>query len=51
MATHERIENDEISVPRPRQGARRFGFAWIFLSAAIALHVADEAMTGFFVGL
>ena len=26
---------------------RRFGYAWIFLIAAIALHVTDEALTDF----
>jgi hypothetical protein len=27
--------------------ARRFGIAWVFLCAALALHVADEAATDF----
>ena len=27
--------------------AQQFGFAWIALAAALALHVADEAMTDF----
>lgn len=27
--------------------ARRFGLAWLLLSLALALHVADEALTGF----
>jgi hypothetical protein len=30
-----------------QQTAKRFGYAWIFLSAALALHVTDEAMTDF----
>lgn len=29
------------------QASRRLGHAWLFLCAAIALHVADEAATGF----
>lgn len=40
-------ENSQVSVPQGRQIARRFGYAWIFLSAALALHVTDEAMTDF----
>jgi hypothetical protein len=30
-----------------KQITRRFGYAWIFLAAALALHVTDEAMTDF----
>ena len=29
------------------EAATRFGFAWILLCVALALHVADEAMTDF----
>jgi hypothetical protein len=29
------------------EGAQRFGFAWILLCIALALHVVDEAMTDF----
>jgi hypothetical protein len=32
---------------RARQGARRFGVAWISLCVALALNVIDEAATGF----
>jgi hypothetical protein len=35
------------SVQQDKEIARRFGYAWIFLAAAIALHVTDEAMTDF----
>lgn len=32
----------------PGQGSRRrFGHAWVFLTIALAAHVADEAVTGF----
>jgi hypothetical protein len=44
---NEHTENSQESVQQGQQMARRFGYAWIFLSAAIALHVADEAMTDF----
>ena len=40
-------ENSQPSVPQSQQIARRFGYAWIFLGAALALHVTDEAMTNF----
>lgn len=31
----------------PANAASRFGTAWLLLCAALALHVADEALTGF----
>jgi len=31
----------------PTNTASRFGTAWLLLCAALALHVADEALTGF----
>jgi hypothetical protein len=43
---NEHTENSQVSVQSQRI-ARRFGYAWIFLAAALALHVTDEAMTDF----
>jgi hypothetical protein len=36
-----------INNPRSHQIERRFGYAWIFLCVALALHVTDEALTDF----
>jgi hypothetical protein len=44
---NERTENSQETIQQGQQMARRFGYAWIFLSAALALHVTDEAMTDF----
>lgn len=44
---NEHTENSQVSVQQGQQIARRFGYAWIFLAAALALHVTDEAMTDF----
>jgi hypothetical protein len=41
------IENSQEIIQRDKRIARRFGYAWIFLAAALALHVTDEAMTDF----
>jgi hypothetical protein len=35
------------SIQQDKLNARRFGRSWFFLAAALALHVTDEAMTGF----
>jgi hypothetical protein len=43
----EHTENLQDTIQQGQQIARRFGYAWSFLAAAIALHVTDEAMTGF----
>ena len=34
-------------VIEPQHTARKLGFAWIALCFALALHVVDEALTGF----
>jgi len=44
---NEHSENPQETIQRNRQAVRRFGYAWIFLAAALALHVTDEAMTDF----
>jgi hypothetical protein len=44
---NERIENSQVVSQQDDKNARRFGYAWIFLAAALALHVTDEAMTDF----
>ncbi len=44
---NEHIENSRETIQQGQQIASRFGYAWIFLSAAIALHVTDEATTDF----
>jgi len=41
------IESAAPGAPGIRKTARRFGIAWVLLCAALALHVADEAMTDF----
>jgi hypothetical protein len=44
---NEHTENSRETIQRDKRIARRFGYAWIFLAAALALHVTDEAMTDF----
>jgi hypothetical protein len=44
---NEWIENSQGTIRRDDKIFRRFGWAWIFLAAALALHVTDEAMTDF----
>lgn len=44
---NEHTLNWQETIQQGQRIARRFGYAWIFLSAAIALHVTDEAMTDF----
>jgi hypothetical protein len=39
--------NPSQSIPPAAQALAQFGWAWVALAAAIALHVADEALTGF----
>jgi hypothetical protein len=39
--------NWQETIQQDKQITCRFGYAWIFLSAALALHVTDEAMTDF----
>jgi hypothetical protein len=36
-----------LTIQQDKLNAHRFGWAWIFLAAALGLHVTDEAMTGF----
>lgn len=40
-----RIEVSDVAGPMP--ASRQFGSAWVALCLAFALHVADEALTGF----
>ncbi len=44
---NEHTENSQETIQQDKQIARRFGYAWIFLAAALALHVTDEATTDF----
>jgi hypothetical protein len=44
---NENIENSQETMQQNKRIARRFGWAWIFLAAALALHVTDEATTDF----
>lgn len=36
-----------VLTTRPADSARSLGFAWVLLALALAVHVADEASTGF----
>jgi hypothetical protein len=44
---NEFTENSQETIRQNKRITRRFGYAWIFLAAALALYVTDEAMTDF----